>query len=519
MPFLLRRSFRPSAAFIARGLVCASLTAIHAQDLPGAEDPEAAEESGFLAGTLFPNNSILKNVILPSYDLNMKLTSELKAEELKIVTRKEIHGKNLQIDFYNPDRSPRGRIDLKTARFNDTKKLLTTDEPVALVSEKMDVSGTGFVFDTENNRGFLHGPVKAVSRNPIETSMNATPARRGLAAGALLMASVFPLPGQELTPEMSSEQKAAALRLSEAELKEIEKDSASARPKVLAEQGAAETVFTENKAKSEGARISMNSFFQAAALTSLLAEPESAPATDVPRPPGSEKIGEETTITSESGAFIDNNEGLIVFLKDVKVDNPQFTLSAKNEVKAFMKEKLTKKEGPKAQAGDVSVPEDAAPAPADVPAPEGASKPEGEKPAAPKPVPPELLEKWKAAKDAKKAKGGPGGSEDISRIIATGTVMIDYKPTEPGKKPVKASAHLAVYDFDKEQILLKGGSPWVVMDGNTYTVGGNDAYILVYLKDGKPLHVVTREGSLRADVKTESLTEQKKKEQPKPNAR
>jgi hypothetical protein len=522
--FLLRRSRRLNAALLVRGLIYASLALAPAQELPvDEEDPDTGEESGFLAGTLFPNNSILKNVILPSYDVDFNLTSTLKAEELKIVTKKKIQGKNLQIEFYNPDRSERGRIDLKTARFNAAKKLLTTDEPVSFVSEEMDVSGTGLVFETEKNRGFLHGPVKAVSRKQIQTSMNATPARRGLAASALLMASVFPLQGQQLTPGMTSEQKSDALSLSKEQLDAIHKDAASARPKVTAEQEAAQKVMAENKDKSEEARLSMNSFFKAAALTSLLAEPEPPSTTgDVPRPPVSEKLGDETTITSESGAFIDNNEGLIVFLKDVKVDNPQFTLSAQNEVKAFMKEKLAMKEGKgaKAKAADLTAPKDGTPAPAKVPAPEGESKPEGEKPAAPpKEVPPEVLEKWRAAKEAKKAGAGPGGSEDISRIIATGTVVIDYKPKEPGKKPVKACAHLAVYDFDKEQILLKGGSPWVVMDGNTYTVGGNDAYILVYLKDGQPQHVVTRDGSLRADVKTEGLTKPKQKEQPKPNAR
>jgi hypothetical protein len=525
VPFFLRRSRRFPAALFARGLICASLAVaqVLAQNPPVEdEDPEEAEETGFLAGTLFPNNSILKDVILPSYDLDLNLTSMLTAEELKIVTKKKIKGKNLEIEFFHPDGSPRGRIDLKTADFNATKKFLSTNEPVSFVSEEMDVAGTGLVFDIANDRGFLHGPVKAVSRKPIKTSMNANPARRGLAAGALLMASVFPLPAQELTPEMTSQEKAAALRPNQEELERIAKDSVSSRPKVLAEQAAAEKVLTAARDKSEGARISMNAFFQAAALTTLLAEPEPSVTTDVPRPPVSEKIGEETTITSKSGAFIDNKEGLIVFLKDVKVDNPEFTLTAQNEVKAFMKEKLAQKEakeGPKKNPDEVSPPKDAPPAPANVPAPEGAVAPEGQKPAPPKPVDPAVAEKWKAEKEARKAAGGPGSAEDISRIIATGTVMIDYKPKEPGKKPVKACAHLAVYDFDKEQVLLKGGSPWVVIDGNTVSVQGNDAYILVYLKDGEPQYAVTRDGEMRADIKVDTKKEPKKKEEPKPKAR
>ena len=521
MPFILRRSRRFAAALFARGLICASLAVAQAQNPPvEEEDPEEEEETGFLAGTLFPNNSILKDVVLPSYDLDLNLTSMLTAEEMKIVTRKKIQGKNLEIEFFHPDESPRGRIDLKTATFNATKKLLSTDEPVSFVSEDMDVAGTGLVFDTENNRGFLHGPVKAVSRKPIETSMNPESDRRALAVGALLMAAVFPLPGQELTPEMSSAEKAAALRPSQAELDRIAKEAVSSRPKVLAEQAAAEKVLTEATGKSEDARISMNSFFQAAALTSLLAEPGDSVTTDVPRPPVTEKIGEWTTITSQSGAFIDNNEGLIVFLKDVKIVNPQFTLTAQNEVKAFMKEKLAAKDAKEgANPDEVTPPKDGTAAPGTVPAPEGAAAPEEQKPAAPKPVDPEVAAKWKAEKEARKAAGGTGNAEDISRIIASGTVVIDYKPTEPGKKPVKASAHLVVYDFDKEQVLLKGGSPWVILDGNPVSVAGDDAYILVYLKDGEPQFAVTRDGEMRAEIKVPEQDKQKKKGQPKPKAR
>ena len=138
MPFFPRRSRRFAAALFARGLICAALavTQVQAQNPPVEdEDPEEAEEAGFLAGTLFPNNSILKDVILPSYDLDLNLTSTLTAEELKIVTKKKIKGKNLEIEFFRPDQSPRGRIDLKTADFNATKMLLSTYEPVSFVSE------------------------------------------------------------------------------------------------------------------------------------------------------------------------------------------------------------------------------------------------------------------------------------------------------------------------------------------------------------------------------------------------
>ena len=51
--------------------------------------------------------------------------------------------------------------------------------------------------------------------------------------------------------------------------------------------------------------------------------------------------------------------------------------------------------------------------------------------------------------------------------MATGAVLLDQKPTEAGKEPIKASGAIFTYNIKDDQIILKGGYPWV-MQGTTY---------------------------------------------------
>ncbi|WP_367871382.1 hypothetical protein [Luteolibacter sp. Populi] len=539
-----------TAGLLTRGLLCATLAVAAAQNpVPEKDkDPDKEEATGFLQGDLFPDNSVLKRVILPSFNLDLQLVNTLTAEEMTIVTKKDIEAKNVKIDFFGPNRTHRGTIDLKKAAFNASDKILRSKDPVSFVSEKLNLDGTSLDFDTENNRGFLHGPVKAVSKSPPRTSMNVSPARKAIAAGTMLMASAMQAPAQEeapkaldvpvLTENMSSEEKQAALQPTEERLARMKEEAASRAPQVATARETAEKLLADAHDKSEGARITMNSFFQAAAMPAMLAETAPEPVGPVPRPVLDEmQIGEKTTITSDGGGFIDNNEGLIVFLKNVKVVNPEFTMTAQKELKVFRKtdpaaegskaakraemEKIAAEKAARQAAGQDPVvqpppKEGTTPAPAPAPTEGAAPAPgEGADKAEKPPVDPELAAKWKAEKDKKKA-GGLGGESEISRLMASGTVMIDYKPKEEGKKPMKAAAHLVVYDFEKEEILLQGGSPWALIDGNPVSVAGDNAYIVVTLKDGQPLYAVTKGGSLTAEMQLKDMKE-KPKDGNKPN--
>lgn len=573
----LHRPCRFVAGPFTRGLLCATTLAMaiaaaqNPQPAPAEnqeQDPDKEDPAGFLSGNeIFPDNSILKGVILPAFDQDSQLTNTLTAEELTIVTRKKIEAKNLKIDFFGPNRTPRGTMSLKKSFFDAVSKLLTTKEPVAYVSDELKVDGSSLAFDTENNRGFLYGPVTAISTpKPKETAKADSDKKATAAAGANAPAAEAPAPAPaaEPAPEavaetaapdpsekkdplegLTTEEKMAELKLSKDELQAVKALAASRAPQVEEARAKGEQILVENKEKAEDARINMNSFFQAAALTMLLAEAAPEPNGPVPRPvvEAPKEGTEKTTITSDGGAFIDNSEGLIVFLKNVKVVNPEFTLTAQKEVKAFMvkdansdkseaeqREEYMKKAAAivaerarKAEAEkNGTAPPDANATPKETEpalptAPQDASKPA--KPDKPEPTAKQLEEMIEAKK--KKKAEGPAAASDIRLLIASGTVLIDYKPKPPEnkdeepKEPVKAAAHLVVYNFEDEEILLQGGSPWVMIGNKLAAVDGEDSFIRVTLKNGRPIYAVTEGGSLKAELELDSMKD-KEKDKTKP---
>ncbi|MCW1922793.1 hypothetical protein OKA05_09545 [Luteolibacter arcticus] len=570
----------------ALGLAVATAQTTVPERVPQTDGEESADESGGLfSGGLLPNGSILKNVVLPSYDLKNNQTSSVNAGDLTIFTREESRmdaktGKpktvavldkvkinDLRIRFFNPDRTLKGNIAMSRALLEIRKKisLLTSEEPVSFVSDDLKVDGSALAFDTKNNRGFLHGPVTAVAKTTDKrTSMNASPAQRALAAGAMMMAAATAqeaAPAQPATtpaaPAATTTERFARARLSQVELDQLAAEKASRASQHDAGTKAADEELGAVKAKSEDARITMNSFLQAASLASVMAAPTPGVLPDVPRPPALDDPN-DTVVKSKDGAYFDSEEGLLIFLGDVTVKNPELDLSGASEVKIFMepqKDEKTASVDPNAPPKEVT-PEmlekmAAAKAAKDAqqttPTPQPTEKKPGD-PAAEKPLDPatqltpEQLEKMKATKGQKTAPtpeqlekvkaaqlaagldaGGKGGKfGDIKRMVATGpAVRIRYKSGREGDAPVEASAHTVVYDFEKHQILLQGGSPWVYQEGEDGMRGqahGPNAYILVYTDDDGNLTKVLFEnqgGHSTFNVKTPEKDDPKKNQKPK----
>ena len=456
-------------------------------DFPGndEQDPEEQESGGLLNADLMPDGGILKNVLIPQYDGNLLLSATLRAEEMEIAVSKKtktveiklIDALKVKLEFFNPDRTPRGKIEMATARYDAKKQFLTSDQPVSLVSDDLTAEGSRLVYDLKKTRGFLHGPVTATTTtDDRSTSMNAKPLRQALATGSLMMAAATGLPAQETAGQVA--ERIAEARLSPEELQRLTDDAASRKPQVEAESERKGGEFAEAIARSEGANATMADFFRAAALTTLLAEPPAPSASgDVPRP----NIPEDPTktrITSDDGAFFDSPNGLLVFLKNVVVKDPRFSLTGADELKVF----FDPKEDPKAaKAGDKPAPGAAQPAEAT-----GAAKPKLEKVDDPG---------LSAAKFGKP-----------NRIIATGTVVVEYHSGKKGDPPVQASARTVVYDLKKEEFTLRGGSPWVLREGQLSSVPGNDAYIVIQ-KDGS---FVTGNGGIDARMDIKEKDEDKK---------
>lgn len=481
-----------------RGLVLALAgisiaTAQNLQPDEDAENPEEADSGGFLNGSLMPDGGILKNVLIPQYSRGLLLSATLRAEELQIVTQKIIDARRVRIEFYNPDRSSRGRINMETARYNAIEQLLTSDQPVSLVSGDLTADGSSLVYDLKNTRGFLRGPVTATTSADPSTSMNIKPARQAIAAGTLMMAAATPLPAQEAPATGTVAERIAEARLSPDELARVTQDSETGQDLVKAAADQATGAIEESNRRSEEATTTMADFLSAATLTTLLTEPlapSPAAANDVPRPnipPDPTK----TRITSDDGAFFDSKNGLLIFLKNVVVRDPRFSLTGADEVKVFFDSKEETEAARAKVMAEMKARADAK------------ARAEGKEPEAPAPD--------AAADPDKKEKAGLADAKfgEPNRIIATGTVVVEYQSGKKDDPPVKASARTVIYDLKNNEFILRGGSPWILREGQLSSVPGNDAYIVIK-ENGS---FVTGNGGIDAQMDIQD----KKKEDDKKN--
>lgn len=495
-------------------MICAvagiSLATGQSLDFPGddEQDPEEQESSGLLNADLMPDGGILKNVLIPQYDDKLMLSATLRAEEMEIAVAKKtktveiklIDALKVKLEFFNPDRTPRGKIEMATARYDAKKQFLTSDQPVSLVSDDLTAEGSRLVYDLKKTRGFLHGPVTAtITTTDRSTSMNSKPVRQAIAAGSLMMAAATGLPAQDT----ALQERIAEARLSPEELQRLSDDAASRRPLVEAESRRKGDEFSEAIARSESANATMADFFRAAALTTLLAGPPAPSASgDVP-PPNIPDDPTKTRITSDDGAFFDSPNGLLVFLKNVVVRDPRFSLTGADEVKVFFDSPEETKAARDKVMAEMQAKADAK------------ARAEGRDPEA------ERLEaKKKADADKEPVEDEESGVADAkfgepNKIIATGTVVVEGLTGKEGEAPVKASAsaRTVVYDLKKEEFILRGGSPWFVKDGQISRVPGNDAYIVITMEDGVFKSLVTGNGGINMQMELKD----KKKDEDKKN--
>jgi lipopolysaccharide export system protein LptA len=204
--------------------------------------------------------------------------------------------------------------------------------------------------------------------------------------------------------------------MTDAEITAIQADAAS-RASVSREKAAtAEATLHTDLADSNAASQAAATFLVQAdlpAVTTEEAAAEEAKPMEIPDDP------ENTVITCDGGIYFDPDDGVLVYLKNVKVTNPRFDMTGANEVKVFF-EKM-------------------------------APAPEKDKPAA-----------GEKEKRPDKGIGGDIGANigEVERIIATGQIKIDQKPTD-GKEPIQASGAVFTYNVEEGVATLSGGFPWV----------------------------------------------------------
>lgn len=111
---------------------------------------------------LLPDGSELKGVMLPRFDENHLLVGVLKSKAMTLVNARQIAGETISVEFFNPDHSPRARIDMVKATFYQDKGLVAAKEPVEMKSDRMTAQGSGLSYSFIEGKGFLLGSVTTV---------------------------------------------------------------------------------------------------------------------------------------------------------------------------------------------------------------------------------------------------------------------------------------------------------------------------------------------------------------------
>lgn len=364
----------------------------------GTEDAPKRKASAI---SLLPNGSELQQVMLPRYDVQHHLTGLLKAETMTLVTDEIIAGESVTISFFNPDRSLRGRVDLAKAMLNQAVGLLEARKKVTLLTDRIHAIGTGLIYAIDDGEGFLTGPAVTRIESATQTAMNSRPSpRRAIATASLLAGTtLIAAPPAALTPEEKSA---------------IAADAAAAAPAHSESSRAAREQLRAELAASTAATSAATAFLEKAELAAGETAATLPPAAPLDVKPGPQ----DTVISCDGGMYFDSDEGVFVYLKNVRVADPRFALSGAAELKVFLGKK-----------------------------PEKAPQ--------------------KPAPDGKPAIGLGAKFGDVERIVATGAVRILQKQPEPGKEPVEASGAIFTYHPNTGEIVLTGGYPWV-KQGSTF---------------------------------------------------
>lgn len=369
-----------------------------------ADEPAALATKKIPAISLLPPGSQLHGMMLPRYDKNQKLSTVLKSAVVTLIDEHRLQGESVNISFYNPDESPRALIELKKAELDQSRGLIRASEEVSIRSERLNARGSALVYQLEQNKGFLSGPVETRIRSKTKTTM--TPPQSLIRpTAAMLGSAALGLAG----PATGAEPASAAASASHAHHDQAAKSRDSLRADLEA---------------SAHATRAAREFLDQAEIHAQSPSQSSRPATQPLETPSSP---EETRIECDGGIYFDADEGIIVYLQNVRVNDPRFELSGANELKIFLQKK--------------------------------------------------------ASADPANTKSFGGNFDKVDRIIATGAVRILQKNPQAGKDPVEASGAIFTYHPETGQIILTGGYPWV-KQGATYLRAKQPQLSLSIEKDG-----------------------------------
>jgi len=358
--------------------------------------------------SVLPDGSELEGVVLPRYDEKLRLTGSLRAEKLILVGPDVIQGEQVKIKLIDPDRPDSAtHITLGTAVLDQIRGIIRADEAVTIRSSRFTANGSALHLAFEEGRGFVSGPATTVLFAPPTTAMHtpATPRHPMLSSATLGLVVATSAMVEARPPAVSPE-----------ELAGLQRDAASLSSEVQEQADAARKELATAEALSVEISDAARSFLVNQVLEAGDEPPAASPEAEA-QPLEIEATPEDTRILSDGGFYFDAEEGILVYLKNVRVSDPRFSLDGVDELKIIFEKK---EESP-----------ETAP-------PVGINDPAG---------------------------GFAAGVGEVERIIATGRVRFQQRQPEQGKPPVEASGALFNYNVATGEIILSGGYPWVRQGG------------------------------------------------------
>lgn len=374
---------------------------------PLAAAPKKRDKSARISPALdlLPEGSTLKTVSIPRYDENKNPAALLRAGLMRVVNEKHVSGQNVELRLFSQTGKQRLKIHMGAADYFVQRGVLEAQEVLTLSGERFQARGTGAIFHLDARQAFIHGPATttlSIDLSPQRTTMNDH-------SRPLTLATLIGLAGLSA---------AAPEPVPPGELETMTRQSRPEGNGLFAEIAPTKQIITRDDQLAQAAGISFRSFARKVRrpelLTIAMADPVQAPKPK-PDPNG-------IHITCDGGMFLDVDKGQVVYLKNIVVKHPEFTLHCAGELKIFLDQKEF--------------------------------APGEEKPA------------------------GPEAFGDIKNLVATGGVKI-VRNNDKGQALI-ATADTASHDIKSGDTVLRGGFPMVQQGKNFVRAREGGLYVRIY---------------------------------------
>lgn len=154
--------------------------ALTARGADGAGSADAVGEGEFPGLQLLPPGSVVESISLPRYE-NHRVTELLQADKLCIIDRRTLELQGLRGTRFNTDGTTT-EMQAGNVRYDFTTKKATGSGNITLTDPRFSAHGKRLIYNTNNSRGVLVGPVrttfstKALMKKKGDSATSSAPA-------------------------------------------------------------------------------------------------------------------------------------------------------------------------------------------------------------------------------------------------------------------------------------------------------------------------------------------------------